>query len=96
MKKQIKYQESVWYDPYITECKTLKEVLEVVGDLIKRFGGDAEVEFDSGYNNISESLLVYKEREETDSEYSYRIKQEQKKVDKERKEYERLKAKFGE
>lgn len=95
MKKIIKYQDRIWHDDTITGCRTLSEIIQTAQNLFETFG-DAEIEFDAGYSNISECLIVYKEREETDSEYAYRLKKEQKQAAKERKEYERLKAKFGE
>lgn len=94
-KKIIQYTESVWCDYAITECKTLGSILETVQSLIQSYGKDTKINFDANYESISEYLYVIKEREETDAEYKARMKQEKKQVDKERKEYERLRAKFG-
>lgn len=91
MKKMINYSESV--GDQITDQRMLGDVLRVVMNLIEKYGPETQIEFDSGYNNIDERLLL--SREETDKEYEERIKKENKIVEKERREYERLKKKFG-
>ena len=89
----------------ITSNKTLGEILTTVQSLISQYGEDAEIDFDSGYNNISEEIFYW--REETDAEYQQRLEYEAEEVEhqqirkekqeaKDRKEFERLKAKYGE
>jgi hypothetical protein len=78
-------------------CSThLKDLLESVTNLIDEYGEDATISFDSGYESIDEYIECEVEREETAAEYSQRLKREKKQEDRERKEFERLKAKFGE
>ena len=88
----------------ITEYNSLKSIRDAVNRLIRQYGEAATVYFDSGYNNISETITY--NREETDEEYQKRLKDEtreseqikmkkDRQEDKERKEYERLKAKYG-
>lgn len=101
-KKIISVSESA--REQITDYCSLNSVLECVERLIDKYGEGARVDFDSGYNNISE-MITY-EREETDREYQNRLKKEEhdktksdkakvKKEADERKEYERLKKKYG-
>lgn len=42
--------------------------------VIQKYGTDADIDFDSGYNNISEEISYW--REETDKEYQARLKDE--------------------
>lgn len=71
-----------------------------LGDLYKKFGPEAHISIDRYYDEVSVGIRV--NREENDEEYQARIddlidqekKKLQKKEDRERKEYERLKAKF--
>lgn len=100
-KKMIKIEDL--FESNITGWSSLKYVKDEVERLINLFGENALVDFDSGYNNISETISYL--REETDSEYAKRLKDEERqsksKVKKkeeseqrERKEFERLKKKF--
>lgn len=77
---------------------------ESIDELIQRYGSDAEWDFDSGWNNLSESVRF--KRLETDQEYADRIKHEQQmaafKLQREREreaadlaEYQRLQKKYG-
>lgn len=95
-------RDHVW--SCITDYTKLVDIKKHVDEMLNLYGEDAEIEFDSGYNNIDERLYFY--REETDGEYQNRLKYEarereessakkSKQEEKERKEYERLKAKFG-
>ena len=94
MKKKIKELEWEWSRDCITEESTLKDVLGCVNRLIQEYGEDAKIEFNSGYENISETIGKYVERDETDAEYKARVKREERKLKREREEYERLKKKF--
>ena len=96
MKKRIKERKSIQSPACITEEQTLGGVLACVKRLIDEYGEDANIEFDAGYNNISEEVVYWIVREETDAEYACRIKSENKKLEKDRKEYERLKKMFEE
>lgn len=58
----------------ITDCQSLAEIKILVDSLIADYGDEAKVHFDSGYNNISESILVV--RDETDNEVNARIDKE--------------------
>lgn len=97
-KKIISVEDYV--EPSITEYSTLGAIKVEIERLIALFGTDANIEFSSGYENISETIR-YK-RLETDVEYQRRLKNEArerdlivKKEDKERKEWERLNKKYG-
>lgn len=101
-KKSIRIEDN--HEANITGWSSLKYVKLEIDRLIDIFGEDAEIDFDAGYNNISESIWF--NREETDKEYQQRLKEEEKqsKVSvkkkeetekRERKEFERLKKKFG-
>lgn len=89
-----------WIYSDITGCTTLGEIRDLVFSMIELHGSDTEICFDSGYNNIDESIKTW--REETEEEYQKRLKQEArerelivKQEEKERREYERLKKKFS-
>lgn len=56
----------------ITNCLTLGEVKEEIDNLVEKYGHDADVHFDSGYNNIDEYVEFF--RMETDNEYQKRLK----------------------
>lgn len=60
----------------ITQSNTLGEVLAEVTRLISKFGEGTVIDFDSGYNNICETITY--ERLETDVEYVKRLKLEEK------------------
>lgn len=94
MKKMIKERKYIQSPACITEEQTLGDVLACVKRLIDEFGDDAAIGFVSGYNDISEEIFYWSEREETDAEYACRLKCENKKLEKDRKEYERLKKMF--
>jgi hypothetical protein len=93
-KKKIKAPVKITNVDSITGEPTLGDVYDCVTRLIEEYGPDAEVEFDSGYNSICETIITFKEREETDEEYKHRVKKERKKMEKDRQEYERLKKVF--
>jgi hypothetical protein len=89
---------------YFTDCQTLADIKNLVEKLIELYGSDTLFEIHHGYDSISESVIT--KREETDSEYKKRLKREdaeakklakinENKAIKERREYERLKKKFG-
>jgi len=89
-----------WIYSDVTNSDTLGEVAKNVQALIEKYGPATEIRFDSGYNSLDEQIRV--DREETDSEYQKRLKREAQErdriisqEDKERKEYQRLKKKFG-
>lgn len=81
-------------------------VIKIMETLKSRYAGrDVWFETHSWYDGETE-LILMESREETDKEYKQRIKKEQKHLDslrkikskkeeKDRKEYERLKKKFG-
>lgn len=82
---------------------SLFEMREQLDKLIAKYG-DADLDIDAGYNNVSACILI--QREETDQEYQKRLKKEvrekqeakakkEKQEIRERKQYERLKEKFG-
>ena len=97
MKKNVvKERVGVSSSRCVTDKKTLRELLDCIQILIEEFGEDSCIEFDSGYNNICETIYHDVEREETDAEYARRVKSEKRKMDREREEYERLKKKFEE
>lgn len=58
----------------ITDCQSLAEIKILVDSLISDYGDSAKVNFDSGYNNISEEIVVV--RDETDAEVNARIDKE--------------------
>lgn len=102
IKKIIRVKDP--FEANITGCSSLKYVKGEVDRLITLFGENAEIQFDAGYNNISES--IWYQREETDKEYVTRLKEGERKLkaskknkesteNRERKEFERLKKKFG-
>ena len=86
----------------VAECVegyTLKEVLESVNDLIKRYGENAEVDYTTKSTwDDNQYLYVFSVRPETDDEMKNRIKSEEYRQKMrevlEKKEYERLKKKF--
>ena len=98
-KKLVWDEESVDFEGRLTWLR------EYVENLIEKYGESAYVEIESDYENTD--YVVKYEREETEKEYTKRLKEEekqkaaqllqqQKKEEKERKEFERLKKKFGE
>lgn len=80
----------------VSDCSCLQVVKERVEELIAKYGEFAVLEFDAGYNSISESVRFT--RLETDEEYADRIAKEkqteEKKKAKEYQEYLTLKKKF--
>lgn len=89
-----------WIYSDVTDSDTLGEVAQNVQALIEKYGAATEIRFDSGYSSLDEQIRV--DREETDSEYQKRLKREAQEKDriisqedKERKEYQRLKKKYG-
>lgn len=72
-KLMIPHFVRLWTDP-ITSCSTLGEIRQAVDRLVEEYGDRAQVEFDSGHSNISESLWA--NREETDQEYRNRCDNE--------------------
>ena len=72
------FETSRYAPDSVTSANNLKELKQIVDDLISRFGEDAGLAFDCydeyGSNTISQS--VYVNRPETDEEYRERIQQE--------------------
>lgn len=90
----------IYSDVTVIGGDNLGEIAQNVAALIEKYGADTEIRFDSGYSSIDEQIRV--DREETDAEYQKRLKREAQEKDriisqedKERKEYQRLKKKFG-
>lgn len=69
------------------------EWIQEIQYLISTYG-DGRIEIEEDYDGGYEILFFY-ESEETEEEYQSRLEKEKRLVDKERREYERLKAKFG-
>ena len=99
-KKLVWDEESVGFEGRLTWLR------EYVENLIEKYGESAYVKIEY-VNEDSADYVVKYEREETEKEYTKRLKEEekqkaaqllqqQKKEEKERKEFERLKKKFGE
>lgn len=78
---------------------TLKDALKTIKSLISEYGADAEIDTHSERYDDREYLGVYITRPETDKEMAARIADEEKweavRTERERADYERLKAKFG-
>ena len=51
----------------ISDCSNLKDIKSLVEELISIYGEQAVINFDSGYNSISEQVVLV--REETDFEF---------------------------
>ena len=51
----------------ISDCSNLKDIKSLVEELISIYGEKAVINFDSGYNSISEQVVLV--REETDLEF---------------------------
>lgn len=96
MTKQTIY-EIVDAAPCIAQDQTLQELKNVVDALIDKYGSDAKYQINCYDYWLDER--IEKSRLETDVEYQKRIEQEQRikqqVEEKERKEFERLKAKYG-
>lgn len=58
----------------VTDCATLAEIQSLVARLIEQHGASCRIDFDSGHNNISEELIVF--RKETPDEVNQRIDKE--------------------
>lgn len=100
MKKMVEDFKDVDELIYSTSLFEMREQLD---KLIAEYG-DADLDIDSGYSNITARIII--QREETEQEYQKRLKKEsrekqeakakkEKQEARERKEYERLKEKFG-
>ena len=80
----------------LSETRNLKELQEEVTALIKRYGEDAYYII---YSDDTVSEYVHYDSLETDNEYQERTTRlqriQQQAEEKERKEFERLKAKYG-
>lgn len=81
------------------EYSTLSDALETIQSLIDRYGPDAVIlEYDADYSD-NKYLAVSVKVPETDEEMARRIKEEERweaeKTARDRVEFERLKAKFG-
>lgn len=89
--------KSVDNTPCVAQDQTLQELRSVVDALIDEYGSDAIYRVYHYEGCADESIEII--RLETDSEYQKRIEQEQRikqqAEDKERKDFERLKAKYG-
>lgn len=68
------------------------ETIRVIQEYIDKYG-DGELNFSLGYDNCIDVDYEY-QREETDQEYQERIARQRRNEDRERAEYEALKAKF--
>jgi hypothetical protein len=83
------------FEDYIS----LKEVKKEVDRLIEMYGEDSRIQRDQRAYSEDTYLYVQSSRLETDDEMAYRIAKEeqraQQRLDQERAEFERLKAKFG-
>ena len=94
-KMMVKYKANP--APRIATDQTLKELKAKIDDYIEKHGSDAVYEI-IVYNGWVNEYITSK-RLETDREYQGRIEQEQRiqqqSEEKERKEFERLKAKYG-
>ena len=81
------------------EYLTLKEAAARIQSLIAQYGEDAKIETHSPAYSDSEYLGVYADRPETDKEMARRIAQEEKwakdQEERDRREFERLRAKFN-
>jgi hypothetical protein len=82
------------------DCSTLGSALETIQSLIDRYGPDAMIcEYEDQYNSENKYLAVYVKVPETDQEMAKRIREEERweadKTARDRVEFERLKAKFG-
>lgn len=101
-KKMVNYEK---YADDLIYAETLGELQQNVEKYIAKYGKDVKFDLDSGYLSIAATLTL--QREETDKEYNKRLKDEarekeqvlmkkQRQEEKERKELERLKKKYGE
>lgn len=78
----------------LTDCQRLGEIREVLNDLISLYGEDAEIMFDSGYNNICERVRTI--RDETDEEFEARKKEFKREIEAELKEQRKALVKLEE
>lgn len=99
MKKMV---EDIKYADDLVYSSTLFEMRDEILKLIELYG-DADLDIDSGYSNVTVRILT--QREETEQEYQKRLKKEarekqeslakkERQQAKEREQYERLKKKF--
>ena len=96
-KKIISVREEVYYGgSKLIHCNTLGEVKLLVDQLIDKYGEDAEYEVGEDYDGVDEWIFKIVEREETDEEYSRRLKNEARSLELEKAQFEMLKRKFGE
>ena len=76
----------------------LKDFASKIDEYINQYGGDAEIRFYSCYDEPEAEIIT--RREETDEEYSKRLTLEEQSKNRQdfhdRREWERLKAKYGE
>ena len=90
-------RKSVDSAPCISQDQTLQELKNVVDALIDKYGSDANYRVDHYEGYADESIEII--RLETDAEYRKRIDRfnriKEQTEEKERKEFERLKAKYG-
>lgn len=79
---------------------TLQTFRDDIDDWIKQYGPNAYFYLEPHHYDDGEKLVIKAVREETDEEYAIRMKRYEEyrlsKEEKDRKEFERLKAKFGE
>lgn len=96
-KKIISVREEVYHGyRKLIHCNTLGEIKLLVDQLTDEYGEDAEYEVGEGYDGIDEWIFKILEREETDEEYSRRLKNEAREIEREKAQFEMLKRKFGE
>ncbi len=85
MTKKIINCESDWYD---FDGDTIRYVIDKLENIAKLYG-------DSTVISCCEISFIYS-REETDEEYSSRLKNEAREIEREKAQFEMLKRKFGE
>ena len=95
-KKIVSVKEEVNEGRKLIRCNTLGEVKLLVGQLIDKYGEGAEYEVGEDYDGVDEWIFKTLEREETDEEYSRRLKNEARNLELEKAQFEMLKRKFGE
>jgi hypothetical protein len=88
-------------EDYVTiDCENLEAFRHQIDNWIKRYGSNAFFTFEPHRYYDDDVLVIKAVREETDEEYAIRMKRNEEQrlsqEEKDRKEYERLKAKFGE
>lgn len=96
-----KITRAVTVEEYVTiDCVNLDTFRDEIDNWIKQYGSNAFFTFEPHRYYENDVLVLKAVREETDEEYAIRMKSNEEyrlaQEEKDRKEYERLKAKFGE